>query len=218
MNKSSDSTKKKTGKFAGAGLLVAISASLCCITPVLALISGTSGIASTFSFMEPFRPYLIAITILLLGFAWYQKLIPMAIGTRSTEEIACACEDNASAGKEGKKPFIQTKTFLGIITIFAALMLAFPNYAHLFYPKTEKEVMVVAANNIKEVKFNISGMTCSGCAEHIEHKMNNLEGVMSSIASYEKGDIIIQFDSSITSREEIEKTINATGYTIVNNK
>ncbi|HBQ61761.1 MAG TPA: heavy metal transporter, partial [Balneolaceae bacterium] len=46
-------------KWLGAGLGVAFIASLCCITPVLAVLAGTSGIASTFSFMDPFRPYLI---------------------------------------------------------------------------------------------------------------------------------------------------------------
>lgn len=58
----------------GAGLISAIAASLCCITPVLALVAGSSGIAAGFSWLEPARPYLIGITILVLGFAWYQKL------------------------------------------------------------------------------------------------------------------------------------------------
>jgi len=39
-------------------------------------IAGTSGLASTFSWLEPFRPYFIGLTILVLGFAWYQKLKP----------------------------------------------------------------------------------------------------------------------------------------------
>jgi mercuric ion transport protein len=50
-------------KLVGTTIITAITASLCCITPVLALIAGTSGIASTFSWIEPFRPYLIALTI-----------------------------------------------------------------------------------------------------------------------------------------------------------
>ena len=56
------------GKLIGTGLLTAIAASLCCITPVLALIAGTSGLASTFSWLEPFRPYFIGLTILVLAF------------------------------------------------------------------------------------------------------------------------------------------------------
>jgi len=63
-----------SNRTAYAGLFSAIAASLCCITPVLALLSGTTGIASTFSWVEPYRPILIGITVLILGFAWYQKL------------------------------------------------------------------------------------------------------------------------------------------------
>jgi hypothetical protein len=39
----------KAGKLAGASVLSAVAASLCCITPVLALISGVGGMASSFS-------------------------------------------------------------------------------------------------------------------------------------------------------------------------
>ena len=63
-----------------AGVVLAVTASLCCLTPVLALLSGISGIAATFSFLEPARPYFISITVLVLGFAWYQKLLPAEIG------------------------------------------------------------------------------------------------------------------------------------------
>src|SRR5690625_7732599 len=78
---------KKNNRLVGAGVLSAVAASLCCITPVLALISGASGVASTFSWMEPARPYLIGITVLVLGFAWYQKLKPRTeIGRASCRE------------------------------------------------------------------------------------------------------------------------------------
>ena len=69
-------TNSKSGKLAVASILSAVTASLCCITPVLALISGASGVASTFSWLEPFRPYLIGITVLVLDFACTQKLKP----------------------------------------------------------------------------------------------------------------------------------------------
>ena len=67
---------KTDKKLIGAGLLTAFAASLCCITPVLALVAGTSGLASSFSWLEPARPYFIGLTILVLGFAWYQMLKP----------------------------------------------------------------------------------------------------------------------------------------------
>lgn len=191
---------------AGASILSAIAASICCITPVLALISGASGIASSFSWLEPARPYLLVLTTLVLGFTWYQKLKP-----RTAEEIQCACE-------EEKPPFMQTKKFLGIVTVFVFVMMAFPYYGHVFYPKTEKQIIVVSNNNIQEVKFSVSGMTCSSCAKHVEHEVKKLAGILKANASYEKSNAIVEFDNSKTSIAEITKTINSTGYSVSEQK
>ena len=65
---------KSSGTFTGAGALSAIAASLCCITPVIALLAGSSSIAANFSWIEPARPYLIGLSIVVLVFAWYLKL------------------------------------------------------------------------------------------------------------------------------------------------
>jgi copper chaperone CopZ len=196
---------KSENKLIGAGLLTAITASLCCITPVLALIAGTSGMASTFSWIEPFRPYLIGLTVLVLGFAWYQKLKPQ-------KEIDCECETNE------KPKFIQSKTFLGIVTVFAILMLSFPYYSGIFYPNTEKQIIVVDKSDIKTTEFKISGMTCASCEEHVNHEVNKLNGIVISKASYENENAIIEFDKTKTNEAEIEKAINSTGYKVTDKK
>jgi mercuric ion transport protein len=196
---------KSENKLIGAGLLTAITASLCCITPVLALIAGTSGIASTFSWIEPFRPYLIGLTILVLGFAWYQKL-------KSKKEIDCECETDE------KPKFIQSKTLLGIVTVFAIVMLAFPYYSGVFYPNTEKQIIVVDKSDIKTTEFKISGMTCASCVEHVNHEVNKLSGIVDTKASYENGNAIIEFDRTETNATEIEKAINSTGYKVTDKK
>mgnify|MGYP003684940363 CR=1 FL=1 len=196
---------KNDTKLIGAGLLTAITASLCCITPVLALIAGTSGIASTFSWIEPFRPYLIGLTILVLCFAWYQILKPK-------KEIDCECDTDE------KPKFVQSKTFLGIVTAFAIIMLAFPYYSGIFYPSTEKQIIVVDKSDIKITEFKISGMTCVGCEEHVNHEVNKLNGIVVSKASYENGNAIIEFDRTKTNETEIEKAINTTGYKVTDKK
>lgn len=195
--------KTKSNNLLGAGIVTAIAASLCCITPVLALISGVSGAASAFSWMEPFRPYLLGITVLVLGFAWYQKLKP-----RTAEELQCACDENE------KKPFMQTKTFLGIVTVFALLMMAFPYYGHIFYPKADKQVIVNYSENIQEMKFNVSGMTCASCEEHVKHAVNELPGIVSVSANSLEGNATVKFDSSKTNKDAIIKNIDATGYKV----
>ncbi len=194
-------------KLIGTGIFTAIAASLCCITPVLALIAGSSGIAATFSWLEPFRPYLIGLTVLVLGLAWYQKLKP-----RLQEEIDCACEEDE------KPKFIQSKTLLGIVTVFSALMLAFPLYADVFYPKQSKEVVIFDKWDIETFEFNISGMTCNGCAEHVNHEVNQLDGIVEVNASYESANAIVKFDQSKTSKGDIEEAINSTGYEVTGYK
>lgn len=205
MKDQTQKTDNNSGKLMGMGVFTAVIASLCCIVPVLALLAGASGVASTFSWMEPFRPYLIGFTVLVLGFAWYQKLKP---GT--AEEIKCACDEDEEAN------FWQTKTFLGIVTVFAALMLSFPNYAHLFYPSSDqKEVLVVNSSDIQSVTFDIKGMTCNGCASHVENDVHKLPGIVAVEASYENASAKVEFDRSKVSLAEIEEAINATGYKVV---
>lgn len=197
--------KESNKSLVGMGILTAVAASLCCITPVLALLSGATGIASTFSWMEPARPYFIATTVGVLGFAWYLKLKP-----RPKNEMQCACDE-----KE-KTPFMQTKTFLGIVTVLAAFLLAFPYYAHLFYPSSNPSTSQTVQNqNLKTVTFKIKGMTCNGCAAHISNDVSKLEGVFSVDASYEQGNAIVKFDPTKVNTTKIEQTINETGYQVV---
>jgi copper chaperone CopZ len=152
--------------------------------------------------MEPLRPYLVVLTIGVLGFAWYQKLMPI-----TAEEIECACEDD-------KPSLWQTKRYLGLVTVFAALMLAFPSYSHMFYPDIEhSEVNTTGTLNL--VSFKIEGMTCTGCEEHIKHAVSTLAGVAKSKASWENGMAEIVFDASEVKVESIVEAINETGYTII---
>lgn len=187
----------------GGGLLAALLSSLCCITPVLAMIAGTGSIAASFSWLEPARPYLAGVTIAVLGFAWYQKLFPK----KNSHE--CRCETDVKAS------FWKTKTFLSIVTAFAIAMLAFPHYVHIFYPHSEKQVIAVNDSDIRSVEFKINGMTCQGCAEHVVFEVNKLKGILKANASFENGNALVEFDQNKVSQITIESAINSTGYKVV---
>ncbi len=195
-------TSKSSKSLIGAGLLTAIAASLCCITPVLALISGVSGMASSFSWMEPFRPYLVGITVLVLSFAWYQKF------KQKKAKIECACEEDE------KPSFFQSKKFLGIVTVFAVLMLAFPYYSYIFFPKTESKVIVVESNNIVQASLDIEGMTCQGCEEEVKNEISQLPGFIEAQVNHETGKATVKFDKSKTTLEQVVSAINKTGYKV----
>lgn len=197
-------TKSINKKLAGAGIISAIAASLCCITPVLALIAGSSGIAASFTWLEPVRPYLIGITVAVLGFAWYQKLKPGKV-----DEIDCDCE------VDEKVPFMQTKLFLGIVTLFAAVMLAFPYYSAVFYPETKITKQAVKESFIQTIDFKIAGMTCTGCEEHIKYAILQEPGIIEAEADYEKGIAKVKYDKSKINVEKLANAINETGYHVI---
>jgi mercuric ion transport protein len=203
---SQENNKPLLKSWLGTGVLAAIGASLCCITPVLAMVGGISGAASSFSWLEPLRPVFIGVTVLALGFAWYKKLNP-------AKQVDCACEPDSKPNH----PFMQSKKFLFIVTVFAAAMLAFPSYAHVFYPQEQGDKTTIA-KNAQIVELNIKGMTCSGCESHVNSEVKKLKGIYEVKTSYEKGNTVVRFDKEKASVKQIEAAVKATGYQVTNIK
>ena len=108
--------------------------------------------------------------------------------------------------------------FLGIITVFAIVMLVFPYYSNIFYPKHEKQIIVVNNSNIHKVEFSISGMTCASCEELVNYEVNKLPGIWRSNSCYQNGSAIVVVDNSTIKIDEIEKGINSTGYSVTDKK
>lgn len=190
--------KAKNSLF-GVGILTGIASSLCCITPLLAIVAGTGSMAGAFGILEPFRWPLVVISLMALAVAWYLK-------SKSVKVEDCGCDT------ESRTSFFQSKTFLVGVTIFVALSLAFPNYAEAFYPSNEKEVVFVPEKNIQTMEFLVSGMTCAGCEGHVKSEVSKLNGIVSCKVSYEDGNTVVEFDSTRTNVEEVKTAIERTGY------
>lgn len=195
---------KSSGTFTGAGVLTAIAASLCCITPVIALLAGSSSVVANFSWIEPARPYLIGLSIAVLAFAWYLKLKSV-----KTSILDCNCEPTKKAS------FLQSKTFLAIVTVFAILMMTFPLYAKMFYPKPKAQSTSFAVfDNKQQVKFIIQGMTCKACEEHVNNELSKVNGVLAYKTSYATRSSLVTFDKLKVDEKTIEAAINKTGYKV----
>lgn len=194
--------------FITVGILASISASLCCITPIVGVLGGISGVASTFSWLEPYRPYLISLTALLFGFAWYRKLISL-----NRKVIACECEtDNTKTPS-----FLQSKTFLGIVTLLAGMLLAIPYYSNIFLGISKKDIIIVESENIALVKIEIIGMTCVGCEETVNKAISSLSGVLDVESNYKTGFVKIKYDKSEVDPNDFKNVIeNNIGYKISN--
>jgi len=192
-------TTERSG-LVGVGLLSAFAASLCCITPLLALITGTFGIASSFSWVEPARPYLVGITVIVLAFAWYQQL-----SKKSQEEENCQCE---------RTSFMKSKKALLFITLFSGLLLAFPYYASALYEAPTKLTNVQQQSNLKLVNFSVEGMSCASCTAHIDGALSKVSGVSKSLTSFEKAETKVTYDPKKISVDSLKSQINKTGYRV----
>lgn len=179
-------------------VLTALTASMCCITPVLAILGGTGSIATSVHWLEPFRPYFISASVLVLGLAWFQSF--------SVKKDDCDCEIPK------KKSFFQSRRFLSAITIFSFLLIAFPSYSKFFF-QNSKQVAQQQDKN-KKIELTVSGMTCTSCELHIEGEVKKLPGVSLVKASYEKGSTTVEFDEQKINADKIIAAINETGYKV----
>jgi copper chaperone CopZ len=167
------------------------------------LLAGSSSIAANFSWVEPARPYLIGLSVAVLAFAWYLKLKPA-----KANDIDCNCETTKKAS------FLQSKTFLTIVTVFAILMMTFPLYAKVFYPKPKALATLAVVDNKQQVKFTIQGMTCEACEVHVNNELSKVTGVLAYKTSYATRSSLVSFDKSKVDAKTIEAAINKTGYKV----
>lgn len=122
--------KQKTSSktVAGVGILAAATASICSTTPILALLAGVSGAASSLTWVEHGRPYLIGLSIATLAFSWYKVL--------STKQPIVSCPDKICEVE--KQSFLSSKIFLILITAAAIALIASPYYGIFFIQKHRK--------------------------------------------------------------------------------
>ena len=63
--------------------------------------------------------------------------------------------------------------------------------------------------------FKIPDMSCTNCAMKIESLEDDLEGVKEVNASYHKLEMIIEFDETKLTAEEIVEAVKKKGYTAI---
>ena len=183
-------------------VLSSASASLCCIVPFLGIVGGSGSIMSSVSWLEPFRPFFIGGTFLLLGFAWYKSL-------KTSKEDNCGCEV--------KQSFFQSRKFLGAITVLSLLLISFPTYSKYISPETNSIAMDVDQEKNKKITLSVNGMTCASCEHHIESEVIKLSGVSSVKASYADKSTVVAYNPDKVDEAKIIAAINETGYKVVSN-
>jgi cation transport ATPase len=65
---------------------------------------------------------------------------------------------------------------------------------------------------MKSQKFNVTGMTCSACSSRIEKNINKTEGIKEANVNLLSNSMMIEYDDSIISENDIIKVVQDTGY------
>jgi mercuric ion transport protein len=97
----------------------ALGASACCIGPVVFSLLGAGALGAASIRLEPYRPWFIGLTILLVGVAFY-------VAYRPTQ--AEACEHGVCAPHSRRT----AKVLAWIVAAVAAILIAFPYYIGWF--------------------------------------------------------------------------------------
>jgi copper chaperone CopZ len=179
-------------------VILAITSSLCCIVPLLTILGGMSGLASSLSWVQPFRPYLIALTCIVLGIAFYQAYTPV-------KKDACGCDV--------KRSFLQSKTFLWSITVISTILMAFPYYSETLLATKAKPGTQYNSSNVTKTSFKVIGMTCESCEQHVNSVLLHQNGVLEAITNFEDSITTVKYDKSKTSLSQLmTEVMTQTGY------
>ncbi len=104
-----------------AGAVAAVTASVCCVGPLVLLTLGVSGTwIASLTALEPYRPIFVGATLLFLGLAF-----------RKVYLVPAACAPGAACAVPASRKRQRLIFWLVAAPLFA--LLAFPWYASIFY-------------------------------------------------------------------------------------
>jgi mercuric ion transport protein len=92
----------------------AVAASVCCAGPVVAAVIGAGALGAASRWFEPYRPWLLGATAILLGVAF--------MTTYRCEPATCADGSCATSSRR------TAKVVLWVAAVFVGLLAAFPYY------------------------------------------------------------------------------------------
>ena len=184
----------------GGSILAAITASICCIGPLVAMALGAGGFAASAVF-EKWRSVFLGVTYSLLALAWYL--------TYRKPKTACE-EGSACATKPVSK---WNKMVLWIATGFVLIAVAFPSLSSAILRATQTNAPATVADvNSAVLEVKISSMDCAACALNIQTVLKKQAGVQQAQVSFDTKEAVVQYDATKISPEKIIAAIDQTGF------
>lgn len=201
MNAPVDPSKKERRTIAGV-ILAAIAASVCCVGPLVLLALGVGGAwVGNLTALEPFRPYLMALTLGVLAYAFYKIYKP--------KPKVCVPGSYCANPKSDKI----NKITLWVSTVFVIGLLATPDItSYMASNQAQSAEQTALTANIKQITLDVPGMSCPACPFTVQKSLKKLDGVVSAKADLDTKKAVVKYDpKKVTLQAMIEATTNA-GY------
>ncbi len=177
----------------GAGVL----ASACCTVPLLLVTLGVGGAwVSSFTALEPFRPYFIAAALGMLAYAGYREY-------RNARGPQCDCE--VTLNDKVRRASLVVGALATLALIVSPWLIKGANdvsAAELFAPEA----------GVEEVALDVEGMTCDACAVTLHKALTRLDGVEAAQVTYEPPRAVVRYRPAVVSLDEIVRATANVGY------
>lgn len=186
----------------GGSLIAALTASLCCLGPLVAVAFGASasGFAASTAF-EKWRPALLSLTFAMLALAWY--LAYRKPRTTCGEGAVCSTKPVAK----------YNRAILWLATGAVLVTAALPDLSALMLRSSRSSLAAtIADGNSAVLKVRIPGMDCAACAVSIQKKLRQQAGVVTASVYYDTKEAVVRYDVAQLSPERIISVIDATGF------
>ena len=200
---------KKENVFIGGAVFAAIASSLCCVLPLIAVVFGLGAFGAASAF-ETLRPYLLVLAFSALAFSFYRVYF-------RREE----CAEGQSCSTKPISKINQIFLWSGLMaTIAFALAPYYTGYiaAAVTTPHqpTTSETMPIAAETEAQANktaiIEVEGMTCEGCAVHINETLKKVKGIVSAEANYPQKNVKVVYNPKQITLKQIKKAIDEIGY------
>lgn len=188
--------KKRNWGIIGA-VTAAVAASVCCIGPLVLVLLGVSGAwIAGLTALEPFRPYLMVISVLLLGLAFYRVY-------RTPKEN---CDPGSACAHPTSRR--RAKTVLWVVSLLVIGLLVSPYVLPRVYAGRD----TAAVANSETAILTVGNMTCDACTVTIRTGLMRLPGVADAHVTLQPPRAEITFDPSVVSVKDLVETTTNLGY------
>ncbi|MBI4189661.1 MAG: cation transporter [Betaproteobacteria bacterium] len=198
-------TQDRTVWALGGAVLAAVTASLCCILPIVAVIAGVSGFAAS-QFFEQWRPYLLAVTFGLLALGFYLSY------RRAPKE---ACEPGSVCARPGFGKW--NRRVLWLATVFVALFATFPYYSGWVVRAvagTGQPAANVSQVATQHVVLTIEGMDCPACAGLLQNNLRQIPGVHRAEVNFQDKRATLDYDPHAVEPSQFAQVVAEAGFKV----